>query len=102
IDGKKYDTTTYLTLSDFDLASRSGKHVVLEQLGIPLTVAVALLRDWKGNIDLTIPVKIDEKGTQIGLGTIVTGALVSALVGTLTSPLKVVGFVLPRGGSGES
>jgi hypothetical protein len=28
----------------------------------------ALLRDWKGNIDLTIPVKIDEKGTQIGLG----------------------------------
>jgi hypothetical protein len=102
IDGPNYKTTTYLTLSNFDLASRSGKHVVLEQLGIPLTVAVALLRDWKGNIDLTIPVEIDEKGTQVGLGTIVTGALVRALVGTLTSPLKVVGFVLPRGGSGES
>jgi hypothetical protein len=100
IDGPNYKTTTWLTLSDFDLASRTGKHVVLEQLGIPLTVAVALLRDWRGNIDLTIPVEIDEKGTQVGLGTIVTGALVRALVGTLTSPLKVVGFVLPRGGSG--
>jgi hypothetical protein len=61
IDGKKYDTTTYLTLSDFDLASSSGQHVVLEQLGIPLTVALALMRDWKGNIDLTVPVQVDEE-----------------------------------------
>jgi hypothetical protein len=101
IDGPAYDTTTWLTLSDFDIASRSGKNVVLEQLGIPLTVAIALLRDWKGNIDLTVPVKMDEKGTSVALGTVVTGALVSALVGTLTSPLKVLGAVLPRGGSGE-
>jgi hypothetical protein len=100
IDGPTYDTTTWLTLSDFDLASRSGKHVVIEQLGIPLTVGIALLRDWRGNIDLTIPVKIDEKGTAVGLGTIVSGALVRALVGTLTSPLKILGAVLPRGGEG--
>lgn len=103
IDGSRYDTTTWLTLSDFDLASRSGKHIVLEQLGIPLTVAVALLRDWKGNIDLTIPVQVDEKGTRVGLGSIVTEAIVRALVGTLTSPLKIMGFVLPRGGgSGDA
>jgi hypothetical protein len=101
IDGPKYDTTTWITLSDFDLASRSGKQVVLEQLGIPLTVAIALLRDWKGNIDLTIPVQIDEKGAAVGLGTVITGALVRALVGTLTSPLKILGAVLPRGGSGD-
>jgi hypothetical protein len=100
IDGPRYDTTTYLTLSGFDLASRSGQELVLESLGIPLTVAIALLRDWKGNIDLTIPVKIDEKGSQIGMGTIVTGALVKALVGTLMSPLKIVGAILPTGGSG--
>jgi hypothetical protein len=99
IDGPKYDTTTWLTLSRFDLASHSGQELVFEQLGIPLTVAIALLRDWKGNIDLTIPVKIDEKGSQIGMGTIVSGALVSALVGTLMSPLKIVGAVLPIGGA---
>jgi hypothetical protein len=101
IDGRKYDTTTWLTLSDFDLASRGGQHVVLEQLGIPLTVALALLRDWKGNIDLTVPVQVDEKGTAIAFGTIVAGALTRALVGTLTSPLKIVGAVLP-GGSGSA
>jgi len=100
IDGPKYDTKTFLTLSNFDLRSRSGQNVVLEQLGIPLTVALALMRDWKGYVDLTIPVSIDEKGTQIALGTIVTNALMSALVGTLMSPLKIVGAVLP-GGSGE-
>ena len=101
IDGSAYDTTTWITLSDFDLASRSGKQVMLEQLGIPLTVAIALMRDWRGNIDLTVPVKIDEKGASVGLGTIVTGALVRALVGTLMSPLKIMGAVLPRGGSGN-
>jgi len=100
IDGKKYDTTTWITLSDFDLASRGGKHVVLEQLGIPVTVAIALLRDWKGNIDLTVPVQMDEKGTAVDFGTVVAGALMRALVGTLMSPLKIVGAVLPSGGSG--
>lgn len=100
IDGGKYDTKTFLTLSDFDLRSRTGQNVVLEQLGIPLTVALALMRDWKGNVDLTIPVVVDEKGTQIALGTVVTNALLQALVGTLMSPLKIVGAVLPRGGSG--
>jgi hypothetical protein len=100
IDGKKYDTTTYLTLSDFDLASRSGQQLVLEQLGIPLTVAIALLRDWKGNIDLTVPVKVDEKGTAVAFGTVISGALLQALIGTLTSPLKIVGAVLPLGGGG--
>jgi hypothetical protein len=74
--------------------------VVLEQLGIPRTVAIALLRDWKGNIDLTVPVQVDEKGTAVGFGTIVSGALLRALVGTLTSPLKLVGAVLPGSGSG--
>jgi hypothetical protein len=78
-----------LTLSDFDLASRGGQQLVLEQLGIPLTVAIALLRDWKGNIDLTVPVKVDEKGTSVAFGTVISGALVQALVGTLTSPLKI-------------
>jgi hypothetical protein len=74
---------------------------VLEQLGIPLTVALALMRDWKGNIDLTVPVQVDEKGTAVAFGTIIAGALTRALVGTLTSPLKIVGAVLPRGGSGD-
>jgi hypothetical protein len=100
IDRARYDTTTWLTLSNFDLKSRTGQQLILEQLGIPLTVAIALLRDWNGNIDLTIPVQVDEKGAAVGLGTIVTGALVRALVGTLTSPLKVMGAVLPRGGEG--
>jgi hypothetical protein len=98
--GPSYDTTTWLTLADFDLASRSGQHVVLDQLGIPLTVAIALLWDWRGNIDLTVPVQVNETGTQVDIGSIVGQALVKALIGTLVSPLKLVGAVLPIGGSG--
>jgi hypothetical protein len=45
-------------------------------------------------------VKVDEKGTSVAFGTVISGALVQALIGTLTSPLKIVGAILPLGGSG--
>jgi hypothetical protein len=102
IEGKRYDTKTSVTLSGFSLASRTGQNIVLQQLGIPITVALALLRDLRGNIDLTVPIVVGEKGTEVDVGTVVTGALVSVLVGALTSPLKLVGAVLPIGGGAPS
>jgi hypothetical protein len=101
IDGPRYDTTSWLTLSDFDLRSRAGGNLVLQQLGIPLTMAIALLRDVHGNIDLTVPVVVDERGTRVAIGSIVSDAVVHALVGALSSPLKLLGAVLPSGGAAK-
>jgi hypothetical protein len=69
------------------------------QFGVPLDLALALLRDPKGDIKLAIPVKMDEKGATIGIGAIVASAIKAAVIGAVTSPLKMVGAVF--GGSGD-
>src|SRR5262249_23324139 len=44
-----------------------------------------------------IPVEADQQGMKVGVGAIVAGALRSALLGALTSPLKLVGAVVQGG-----
>src|SRR4030095_15407572 len=83
----KYDSDSELTLHDFDLGSRAGDSLFKEQFGIPITMALALLRDLQGDIRLDIPVEGDEQGMHIGYMTIIAGALRRALVNALASPL---------------
>lgn len=96
----KYDTTTALTLSNFDLGGKEGDSLFSQQFGIPLTTALALMRDLKGDIKFDIPVKVDETGTTVPIGSIVGQALRAALLGALTSPLKLIGAAF-GGGEGD-
>ena len=89
----RYDATSSITLHDFDLGSRGGDTLFQEQLGIPLSMALALLRDVQGNIVLDVPVEADEEGAKVGLLAVMRGALRRALVNALASPLKLVGTV---------
>ncbi len=89
----KYASESALTLHDFDLGSRAGDSLFKEQFGIPLTMALALLRDLQGDIKFDIPIEGDEQGMRIGYFTIIAGALRRALLGALASPLKLVGAI---------
>ena len=82
-----------MTLHDFDLGSRAGDSLFKEQFGVPLTMALALLRDLQGNIVLDIPVEGDQQGMHIGYMTIIAGALKHALLNAITSPLKLLGGI---------
>jgi len=73
-----------------------------KSFGIPIDLALALLRDPRGDISLDIPVAIDASGATTGVGTVVRGALRQALVGALSSPLKLAGALLPGGGAEAS
>ncbi len=72
------------------------------QFGMPLGLAIALLSDPSGNIRLKVPVKVDDKGANVSLGPIVASAIRSALVGAITTPLKLMGASLggPSGNGG--
>src|SRR4029453_10026700 len=89
----KYDPNSELPVPDFALGSRAGDSLFKEQFGIPITMALALLRDLQGDIRLDIPVEGDEQGIHIGYMTIIAGALRRALVNALASPLKLVGAI---------
>ncbi len=82
------------------LALKGGPNAI-SIAGMPLDLALALLRDPEGDIRLPVPVEYGEQGASAGLGAIVVGALQAALTGAVTSPIKAVGALLPEGDGGE-
>ncbi len=96
-DGGRYDLGNQITLEDFDLEGSEGESLFEQQFGIPLTTALALLRDVHGNINLDVPLQYSSTGTTIDIWTVAGGALRGALIGALTSPLRLVGSVVGGG-----
>ena len=94
--GAKMDIDTQLTLNKFGVSMRDPE-TFEEGFGVPLDLALALLRDPKGNIALHIPVAISETGSKIDMGAVVRSAIKAALVGAITAPLKLIGGIFNRG-----
>jgi hypothetical protein len=104
---------TRASLANSGAAGKVQTSVVVHELGIkggpnaisvagmPLDLALALLRDPQGDIRLPIPVEYGEKGASAGLGAILLGALQAAITGAVTAPIKALGVLLPEGGSAE-
>lgn len=83
-----------------ELSIQGGPNAI-SVAGMPLDLALALLRDPQGDISLPIPVEYGEQGASAGIGTILLGALRAAITGAVTSPIKAMGVLLPEGGSAE-
>ena len=96
-----YDASNSLTLHNLDLRGAGGESLFQQTFGIPLSMALALMRDSNGDIALNIPVQMDAEGVKVGVGTIIRGALQRAIMGALASPLKLMGAVF-GGGKVES
>jgi uncharacterized protein involved in outer membrane biogenesis len=99
-DKGDYYADNWITLHDLDVQGGAGESLFQQQFGVPLSMALALLRDVNGNIDLGIPVSGGAEGTKIGLFTVIRTALQHAVINALASPLKLVGAVF--GGNGEA
>jgi hypothetical protein len=97
-----YDSNTNVEFDKLGVAGAEGDSLFLQKVGIPLQLALSLLRDINGKIALAIPVSGDKSGTHVGLGEVVTQAIVKAILGAVASPLKMLGAVadLAAGGGG--
>jgi hypothetical protein len=94
----RYAADNRIVLDRLALGGAQGESLFLQRLGIPLTVALGLMRDLNGRISLGVPVAGDrEKGMRIDLGSIVLEALLRAIVGAVASPLKLLGAVTMAG-----
>jgi hypothetical protein len=82
-----------LTLGDLRVAGAAGDSLFLQRFGIPLTLALALLRDPSGAISLGIPVRGDRAGTRVDVASIAGEAIARAIVNAIASPLKLIGAV---------
>lgn len=92
--GERFEVKNDITLHQFDLTGAEGDSLFEENFGIPLTLALALLRDVKGDIDLGVPLAVDRAGkTEVDVMGVVRSALKQAIAGAVTSPLKMLGAV---------
>jgi Domain of Unknown Function (DUF748) len=97
--GAKMEIDNHLVLNKFGVSMRDPASFE-RNFGVPIDLALALLRDPQGNIKLHIPVKSDEKGATISMGAVIASALKAALVGAITAPLKMLGAVFSGGDGG--
>lgn len=65
-----------------------------DALNLPLDLAIALLKDSKGQIDLDLPVSGDLNDPEFRYGSVVWKALGNLIGGIVTSPFKLLGSLL--------
>jgi hypothetical protein len=96
---ERYDTDSKLVLRGLDLSGEEGEQSFATRFGVPLGLALALLRDVQGDITLDIPVSGGREGLGVGLGKAVMTTLQRILLNALASPLKLIGSVALAGGA---
>jgi hypothetical protein len=89
-----YDATNALTLHQLDIGGGGGESLFEREFGIPISMALALMKDTRGDITFDIPVQVGREGTQLDILAIAGQALREALVNALASPLKLFGAVV--------
>ncbi|MCC6767290.1 MAG: DUF748 domain-containing protein [Deltaproteobacteria bacterium] len=86
ITGSRIAADTDLTLSRFSMRA-SGTDTVGGRIGTPLSVALALMKDTRGDIHLALPIEGDLSSSEYRVGSLLREALGTALLGTLRAPL---------------
>ena len=65
-----------------------------EALNLPLNLAIALLKDRNGRIDLNLPMHGDLNDPQFSYGAIIWRAVTNVLTSIVTSPFRLLGSLL--------
>jgi uncharacterized protein involved in outer membrane biogenesis len=98
LDGTRLSAAPAFALDDVSLR-QTGLDVIQRETGVPLTVALGLLKDIGGEIALDVPVEIDTRTGEYALGSFVTQAIGRAVLGALSSPLRWLGMLFGTDGS---
>lgn len=91
--GELLQASAAVTLHDLGLSGKQSTSDLEQQVGLPMSLIVALLKDLNGNINLQLPVegRWGEPGFRLG-GTL-WRAIKDVLMGAVTSPLKLLGAI---------
>jgi outer membrane protein OmpA-like peptidoglycan-associated protein len=73
-----------------------------EAVDLPLDLAIALLEDSNGVIDLGLPVSGNLDSPEFSYGALIWKAVVNLLTKIVTSPFRALGALLPGGGEEDA
>ena len=98
LERSQLDVDNRIVLSSFGLGGTAEEDFLKRELGIPLTLAVALMKDYRGNIELALPFGGNLSSPRFSFGQVVRQAVVGAIRGAILSPLNALGRVFVRDG----
>jgi hypothetical protein len=98
IEKGQLDSTNKIIIDRIVLGDRVDSP---EAMNLPMDLAVALLQDSEGRINLELPVKGDLNSPEFQYGSVVWKAFVGILTKAVTAPFKLLGALIPGGGEGE-
>ena len=111
IDQGKLSLDLKYRLSERDLVGENtilldrfelGESVPSEDtIGLPVGLAVALLKDAQGRIDIQVPVSGNLDDPDFRIGHLVFRAVFNLITGIVTSPFKLLGSIAGGAGGGE-
>jgi hypothetical protein len=78
---------------------QTGTDWVQRESGVPFPIALGLIKGPSGNIELQLQAAVDTQTRSVSIGSIVGQAIRSAIVGALTSPLRLLGSLFGLNGS---
>jgi hypothetical protein len=93
LPSERFQADMQVTLHNLTLGGKDKTSELEQQVGLPLALVIALLKDLNGNINLRLPVagRLNEPGFQLE-GTILR-AIRDVLIGAVVSPLKLLGAI---------
>jgi len=98
IDQGQLDSTNRFVIDRIKLGKKVDS---TEAMNLPLDLAVALLQDSNGQIDLDLPVTGDLNDPEFHYGAVVWKAFTGILAKAVTAPFKLLGALIPGGGQSE-
>ena len=97
IAGKSFKADTGLTLRELGVDS-GGSSLFQDRFGIPISVALELLRDSDGTISLDLPLSGSTDAPGVEIVSVIRRTLQRVLANALVAPLKLVGAVVDQAG----
>jgi len=94
IDGRKLDARHHISIDQLEFGDRTASK---DAVSLPIKLAVALLKDRNGLIDLDIPVTGSLDDPHFRLGPIIWKVLVNLLVKIVASPFALLGNLFGGG-----
>ncbi len=91
LQGKKLYVDNRLVLDQFDLGARVPSK---DAINAPIKLAIALLKDTHGRIDLDIPIRGELDDPEFSYGGAVLRAIMNIFIKAATSPFSLLGAVL--------
>jgi hypothetical protein len=98
LDNQKLTATNHIVIDQFTFGDKVESK---DALNLPVRLAIALLKDSRGIIDLTIPVSGSLSDPQFSIGGVIWGVLKNLILKAVTSPFSLIAGAFGGSGGGE-